>query len=143
MKRAIKIAKKVSLNNILPIASVIVNNNFEIGIGINLNSKIKINKNHSESNAIQQGLFYSTNTRLNMCTIYSTLEPCFMCIALIASLKIKNIAFSTYRNKKLLSKCHYAYKKYLITGGVLNKNNDIIKNYFFLQRKCINNKLYP
>lgn len=136
MYRAIEIAKRNALKNTLPISSILVNNNFEIGIGVNFKDKTKINTNHSEANAIKQAIFYSSTTQLKNSTIYTTLEPCLMCTALILSLKIKSIIFSTYRNKKISLQYKYTYKKHSITGGVLNNNNKkIIANYFIEKRK--------
>ncbi len=124
IERAIIIAKK-NLPNTLPIASILVKKNFEIGIGTNFKGKSTLNNKHSEFNAIEQSLFYTSNTQLQKCTVYTTLEPCEACLKLIKSTKIKNIIFSSHKKlKKNIS------KRIIINKIIHQKNKNMIKKFF-------------
>lgn len=139
MNRALKIAKSALSNGKIPIGSVLTNENFEIGIGYNL-SNLKIYPFlHAEINAIKQGFFYSSNKYLNNCTLYITLEPCFLCLSAIYYSRIKNIIYGAHYTDKLKKNIKNSnIIQIKSTGGILEKESTTLLNIFF--KKKINNK---
>lgn len=63
-----------------PCGSIVVSNNIVIGEGMSL-SKTRIDPtNHAEIMAIQAAARYQKSAELNRASLYSSLEPCLMCL---------------------------------------------------------------
>ncbi|HIH2762222.1 MAG TPA: nucleoside deaminase [Candidatus Azoamicus sp.] len=123
MKRALLLAKNGLEKGNIPIGSVIINRNFEIGLGFNFSNATLYPFSHAEINTLKQGFFYSSNKYLNNNTLYITLEPCFLCLSAIFSSRIKRIVFGAYYTDKIKKKIKYNYiNKLESTGGLLEKN---------------------
>lgn len=129
MKRALLLAKKSLIKGNMPIAAILVNNNFEIGIGLNFKNCTFL---HAEINALKQGLFYSSKKNLNNNTLYITLEPCFLCLSNIFYLKIKNVIFASYYTDIIKKNLKLNYlSNYKITGGILENESKNLMHIFF------------
>ncbi len=122
MNIAYKEALKAYNKNEIPIGVVIVENNKIISKAHNLRDSKKIVTKHAEIIAIEKSNKKINNWRLNNCILYSTLEPCNMCSAVIKETKIKrviyaaknqNIKKSEYnqiKNKQIIEKCEKLIK---------------------------------
>lgn len=132
MKRALLIAKKAILNNNIPIGSVLVNKNFEIGIGFNYSNSEIYPFLHAEINALKQGFFYSSNKYLKNNILYITLEPCFLCLPAIFYSKIKHIIFAAYYtdNIKSIKKIKQLNRTIYLGGFLEKESNNLIKDFF-------------
>ncbi|MBR7554869.1 nucleoside deaminase [Allobacillus sp. GCM10007491] len=102
MKEAIKEAAIAGERGDLPVGAVIVHNGKIISRG---NNKINTNKNntlHAEMTAINNSAaFLQRNAR--ECVIYTSLEPCIMCLSTIVMTNIRHIVFAVedkYMNMK-------------------------------------------
>ncbi|HIH2763503.1 MAG TPA: nucleoside deaminase [Candidatus Azoamicus sp.] len=132
MKRALLLAKNGLKKGNIPIGSVIINKNFEIGIGFNFLNYNLQSFSHAEINTLKQGFFYSSNKYLNDSILYITLEPCFLCLSAIFSSRIKRIVFGAYYTDKIKKYIKYNYiNKLESTGGLLEKeSNDLLQKFF-------------
>lgn len=100
MKIALDLAKKAIVNGDIPIGAVIVDKNGNI-LGRGYNRKEKENNpiKHAEIIAISKACKKVGRWRLENCTIYSTLEPCLMCLGAILHARINWIVFGLTSEK--------------------------------------------
>ena len=97
MKRAIKLSIKSVNNNGGPFGSVIVKDNKIIAEGSN---KVTSNNDptaHGEIVAIREACKKLNNFSLNGCELYSTCEPCPMCLSAIYWARIDKIYYANTR----------------------------------------------
>ena len=121
---AIKVAQKgVNLKEGGPFGAVVVKENKIIGIGNNQVLKNNDPTAHAEVIAIRDACQKLNTYDLTGCSIYSTSEPCPMCISAIIWSNIKNIYFATDRKKVK----KIGFRDDLIYNYLEGKNNNIIK----------------
>ena len=125
MERVIEEAKKAFNKNETPVAAIVICNNKIISIAHN---KKELNNNpfdHAEIIAIKEACKKLGDWRLNECLLFVNLEPCVMCMGLIAETRIKKVYCSTRNNK---------YKKSL---DVIIKNHNIDIEYGLMEKESI------
>lgn len=100
MKEAIKEAKKCFLSEDIPVGCVIVDNKSGkiVARGHNTRNKNNVVTQHAEILAIQKANKRYNDWRLINCTLYSTLEPCEMCLEVIKCCRIRNVIYCGKRN---------------------------------------------
>lgn len=126
MKIAYKEALKAYDKNEIPVGVVIVKDNKILSKGHNLRDSKNIVTKHAEIIAIEKANKKINNWRLNNCILYSTLEPCDMCIGVIKETKIKKVIYAT-KNKNI-SHNHLSFQ---INDQLLSKKCEkLIKNKF-------------
>ncbi|MBE4704195.1 nucleoside deaminase [Spiroplasma platyhelix] len=100
LKVAVSLAKKAIKNNDIPVGAVVVDQNGRIiGRGYNRKEKDQNPFHHAEVIAIQQACKQRGSWRLEECIIYSTLEPCLMCLGTILQARISWIVFGLESEK--------------------------------------------
>ena len=99
MKIAITQATKAYKNGDVPVGCVIVKNNKIISKAYNKKEKNNNAIFHAEILAIKKACNKLKTWHLNDCILYTTLEPCVMCIGAIAQARIKKVVYM-YDNKK-------------------------------------------
>ena len=98
MKRAIELSVESVNNGGGPFGSVIVKDNRIIAEGSN---KVTSNNDptaHGEIVAIREACKKLNNFSLNQCELYSTCEPCPMCLSAIYWARIKKIYYGNTRD---------------------------------------------
>jgi len=98
MKRAIELSVESVNNGGGPFGSVIVKDNKIIAEGFN---KVTSNKDptaHGEIVAIREACKKLNNFSLNQCELYSTCEPCPMCLSAIYWARIDKIYYANTRD---------------------------------------------
>lgn len=132
MRRALLLAKKALIKNNIPIGSVLIHNNFEIGIGFNFSNSTLYPFLHAETNALKQGFFYSSNKYLTDSTLYITLEPCFLCLSTMFYSKIKRIVFAAHYSDKIKKHMKYNYINNIESkGGLFECDSNYLLKMFF------------
>ena len=97
MQRAIELSIESISSGGGPFAAVIVKNNKIISEGIN---RVTVNNDptaHGEVVAIRQACKSLNNFNLSGCELYSTCEPCPMCLSAIYWSRIKKIYYANTR----------------------------------------------
>ena len=123
-EEAIKIARN-GINNKEggPFGAVVVNKDGKIvGYG---NNKVLINNDptaHAEVTAIRDACKNLNTYDLTGCSIYTTSEPCPMCLSAIIWSNIKDVYFSTYR-KEVTS---IGFRDDYIYNYLEGKNKDVL-----------------
>ena len=95
MNIAYKEALKAYDKNEIPVGVVIVKDDVVISKAHNLRDSKNIVTKHAEIIAIEKANKKIKNWRLNGCILYSTLEPCDMCVGVIKEAKIKKVVYGT------------------------------------------------
>jgi tRNA(adenine34) deaminase len=91
MKIAIKEAKKSSES--IGCGTVIVKNGKIIAKAYNTQHETNNASAHAEINAIKKAGQKFRNRELKNCVVYSTTEPCIMCLSALSYAKIKKLVF--------------------------------------------------
>ena len=97
MKRAIELSIKSVNNGGGPFGSVIVKDNKIIGEGSNKVTSTNDPTAHGEIVAIREACKKLNNFKLNGCELYSTCEPCPMCLSAIYWSRIEKIYYANTR----------------------------------------------
>lgn len=140
MGLAIEQAKKAMTLDEVPIGAVIVHQNQLIAHSHNL---VQYNKNathHAEMLCIDAACRVLDQKYLADCDIFVTLEPCAMCAAALAHVKIRRIYFGAYdikaggidhTTRTFHHMCHHPQ----IYGGICEiQCQTLIKQYFHTKR---------
>jgi tRNA(adenine34) deaminase len=103
MKLAIKEAKKAYRKDEIPVGAVIysIDEDRIIAKGHNERDSKNIVIKHAEISAIIKANKVMNNWRLPNTILYTTLEPCDMCMSIIKEAKVEKVIYGAYgKNKK-------------------------------------------
>ncbi len=98
MNIALKEAIKAYKRGEVPIGAIIVKNDKVIAKGHNLKEKRHNATAHAEIIVINKASRKLKNWRLNDCTLYVTMMPCYMCASAINQSRISKVVFGTIPN---------------------------------------------
>jgi tRNA(adenine34) deaminase len=142
MELALRQAERAFKLNEVPIGALIVDNHGEIiARGFNLSETKHAQSRHAEVIAIERAGKKRGGWRLDNCTIYVTLEPCMMCIGLIAMSRLERIVYGAKSplfgydlDKESLPEL---YKKQIrgISQGVLAEKAELLLKNFFRNKR--------
>ena len=123
-KKAIEVANIGVLNKEGgPFGAIVVKDNKIVGVG---NNKVLKNNDptaHAEVVAIRDACSNLNTYDLTGCIIYSTSEPCPMCLSAIIWSNIKEVYYATTR----LEVARIGFRDNLIYDYLENKNKNVIK----------------
>ncbi len=136
-------AKMARDNNEVPIGAIIVDKNKRIiAQSYNQVEKLKDPTAHAEILCIKEACKKLDTKYLFDCSIYVTIEPCFMCAAAISFAKIAKVYFSGFEPKTgaIESNLHYFSQKYChhkpeIYGGIREKEAVKLMQDFFCHKR--------
>lgn len=94
MSLAYKEALKAAAENEAPVGAVVVRGGQVVGQAYNQKEKHQQTASHAEMLAIQQANLKLKNWRLEDCSLYVTLEPCWMCAGAIGSARFKKLIYA-------------------------------------------------
>lgn len=96
MRRALEISRQsFQLPGTLPFGSVIVKNDKIVGEGLNRTYEKYDPTSHGEIEAIRNACANLKTTDLSQCDLYTSCEPCSMCIATIYLAGIKKLFYAS------------------------------------------------
>ena len=145
MRAALQLAKVAERKGEVPIGAIIVReaDGLVLGSGYNLTETLNSSMEHAEMRAIRAASSNLNSWRLNTTgpvVLYSTVEPCMMCLGASSLSRVSRIVFGA-RNSKfggmphtspLLSEGVY---KMDITGGILEDECKITMQRFFRNKR--------
>lgn len=144
MKKAFLLAKKALLIDEVPIAAIVVDsNNHIISQAHNLRETKQTVLGHAEIIATHLACKKRKSWRLNDCTLYVTLEPCFMCAGALVQSRFQRVVFASHDPKggALQSLAHLGSDTRLnhqfdVSSGVFaNECSQLLKSFFKNKRK--------
>ena len=118
----------------VPVGAVIVMNDKVISQSYNQKEKNKKATQHAESLAIEKASEILGTYRLDGATIYTTKEPCLMCMGAILSARISRIVYGASDKRfgtESLAKENNFNHTCVITGGILKEDCERLLSDFF------------
>lgn len=137
MKIALQQAKLALENDEVPIGCVITYKDQIIARSHNQVEQLNDPTAHAEMIAITSATETVGSKYLNKCSIYITLEPCFMCAGAIHWTRFERVIFGASDPKKGYSNYtpSVLLDKVKIRGGVLEDEARLLINRFFLRKR--------
>ena len=137
---AIEVAKKVK--DEVPVCAIVIKNNKLISCTVNKTEASFDVTAHAEILAIKEAAKQFSNWRLNDCTLYTTLEPCPMCVCAILNSRISKLVFGPYdpnlgacgsKTNFISDLCKQSQIE--VMGGILElKASKLLKDFFAAKR---------
>ena len=140
MEQALNLAQEAFDNHEVPVGAIIYNEKTHKVIGKGRNQVEKKNQVmcHAEIVAIKEACDYENSKYLASCVIYTTLEPCTMCLTALSNARIKRIYYGAVDHKfgaiegamNLFSLMPSLYQPECY-GGFLDKESSALLQRFF------------
>ena len=138
MKEALKQAMKASMTGEVPVGSIVVLGEKIIGRGFNQPIKTNDPSAHAEIVALKEAANFLNNYRLIGAKMYTTLEPCLMCVGALVHARIEEVIFSAYDPKSgalesngNLLESNFLNHRFSFQGRLLeNESSRLLKNFF-------------
>ncbi len=99
MRKALELAKKALKEDEVPVGCVIVYKDKIIAQAHNQVERLKDSTAHAEMIAITQAEGFLKSKWLKDCSVYVTIEPCFMCATALGLARVKEVFFGAYQLK--------------------------------------------
>lgn len=147
MKTAIYLANVAAKRGEVPIGSVIVleRDHRILGYGYNLIETNNCSLEHAEMRAIRDASNKLESWRLNQCgdvTLYTTIEPCAMCLGASRLSRITSIVYGAKNEKFGSTSKVECTDKLRIIGGILEEECKLpIRSFFKNKRESVKLKL--
>jgi len=129
-------AKKAFENGEIPVGCVIVKNNCIIARAHNCKESEKNSIMHAELMAVDRACRVVGDWRLDNCILYTTLEPCMMCLGAIIESRISTVYYGTNSKcKQMFDIDKIKFKKISIVNVHDNRCSLILSDFFKNKRK--------
>jgi tRNA(adenine34) deaminase len=140
MRRAIQQGQEAFQKGEVPVGCVILwKDQTIIAEAYNQRERLQDPTAHAEIIALRRAAKRLNRWRLQDCTVYVNLEPCFMCAGAMALARVKHVVFGAYdkkggasyilQNKSTNHQC-------IVTGGVLEEtSSEQLKSFFKIRRQ--------
>lgn len=137
MRQALIEAEKAFDANEVPIGAVIVCENKIIARAHNLTERLKDCTAHAEMQAFTSASDYIGGKYLNECSLYVTLEPCFMCAGAAKWVRIGRVVYGARDKDQGFSnwKKTILHPKTIVEQGPLVEECSAILHEFFSSRR--------
>jgi tRNA(adenine34) deaminase len=137
MKEALKEAQKAFEADEVPVGAVIVCKKRIIARAHNLTERLNDVTAHAEMQAYTSASNFLGSKFLDECTLYVTLEPCFMCAGASYWTRVGKIVFGASDEKRGYSKIRgeVLHPKTEVEGGILEKECAAILTNYFKQKR--------
>jgi len=99
MGRALILARRAAEDGEVPVGAVLVLGNEVIGEGWNRPIGLGDPTAHAEILALRTAAQRQRNYRLAATTLYSTLEPCSMCVGAVLNARVSRVVFGAWDSK--------------------------------------------
>ena len=125
MEEALKEAEEAGKRGDRPIGAVIVHNGTIISRGSNRINTMDSELAHAEINAINQCASY-LRKHARECILYTTVEPCMMCLTTIALANIRNVVFAV--EDKYMDMAHFIESNTYIKNRLHNYMSGVLSS---------------
>ena len=143
MKEALALAEEALSKGEVPVGAIIVLNKKIIGRGFNQCITTNDPTAHAEVVALREAAEACGNYRLSQAKIYTTLEPCLMCMGALIHSRIKEVFFSTrdpksgvlVSNDNFFKKMSFLNHSFEYKEGCLRESSSNLLKDFFLTKR--------
>jgi len=143
MKAALAEAEKGFKKDEVPVGAVVVADGKVIARAHNLRESLVDPTAHAEILALKKAGKKLGGWRLNMATLYTTLEPCPMCAGAVVHSRIKELVYGAYDPKagacgsimNVVSSGHLNHRVKVISGVMKAECSEILRKFFKKLRK--------
>ncbi len=135
MKLALKEAEKAYKIDDVPIGAIIVKNNKVISRGYNQKENKNIATKHAEIIAIEKACKKLKTWHLEECILYTTVEPCMMCLGAIIQARISTVVYSIQNDNFGAIHTQNIKNIEVIKNIMTIESKNIIQNFFKKKRK--------
>ncbi|MCA9129574.1 MAG: tRNA adenosine(34) deaminase TadA [Planctomycetales bacterium] len=142
MRRALGLAEQALQEDEVPVGAIVAFGNRVIGSAWNQRESLQDPTAHAEMIAITQAAAALSSWRLELCTLYVTLEPCTMCAGAILQARVPRVVYGAADPKggAVDSLFHLLDDERLnhrseVTGGVLAAECGAILSHFFQEKR--------
>ena len=142
MKEALKQAMKALMDGEVPVGSVVVLGEKIIGKGFNQPIKTNDPSAHAEIVALKEAAIFLNNYRLIGAKMYTTLEPCLMCVGALVHARIEEVIFSAHDPKSgalesngNLLESNFLNHRFSFQGGLLEEESSSLLRKFFKNKR--------
>ena len=144
MLQALELAKKAYFQGEIPVGAVITDSSGQIiSSGYNLRETNQNAIAHAETLAIQEACQKLGRWRLHDCTLYVTLEPCFMCAGAIVLARVPRVVFGCFDPKagaagslaNVLNDSRLNHRCSIHSGILGEESSKLLKDFFKARRK--------
>lgn len=138
MKRVLEKAQEAFSLGEVPIAAAIVYKNKLIACHHNLVEKKQVATAHAEMLVIEEASQKLGSWRLQECTLYSSLEPCVMCMGAILQARIKRLVWGAKDIRlggcgslvNLLNRAHPMHQIEVSSGLFEEEAGELVRQFF-------------
>lgn len=138
MELALKEAKKAYKKGDVPIGCIIIKNNKVISKGYNKKELKNIATKHAEIIAIEAACKKLKTWHLEDCILYTTLEPCMMCLGAIIQSRIGKIVYGATNENFGAIHNNSNIKNIEIVDNIMLEETKKILQTFFSERRVDN-----
>ena len=143
IKKCLVLAKKSEMKNEIPVGAILTQNNIILAESHNLSIANNDPTAHAEINVIRSACKKINNYRINHSVLYTTLEPCLMCIGAICEARIETIVFGAYSSSessieekfKILKDRYNLDHSPKFIGGILQNECSLMLRNFFKRKR--------
>ncbi len=137
MRLAIAEARDAANEDEVPVGAVVVCKDRVIGRAHNLTETLNDVTAHAEMQAVTAAANYLGGKYLNDCTLYVTVEPCFMCAGALGWAQLGRLVYGAADPKRgytLLSPNPLHPKTEVVAGVLAEECAELIKSFFAAKR---------
>ncbi len=143
MRLALDLARQARSAGEVPVGAVVVQEDQVVGRGQNASIACNDPTAHAEVMAIRDGATRIGNYRLVGTTVYSTVEPCLMCLGAMLHARIGRLVFgaaegrvgATSRLEEIWESKAGVNHRFELSGGVLAEESSELLLEFFRERR--------
>jgi tRNA(adenine34) deaminase len=143
MSLALAEARLAGAEGEVPVGAIVVASGRIVGRGRNARERLGDPTAHAEVAALRAAARALGRWRLSGCTLYVTLEPCFMCAGALVNARLERLVYAARDPKagavgSLADVCRDGRLNHqlLVTGGVLESECGDLLRDFFRQRRA-------
>ena len=143
MRQALRLAEEAAREGEVPVGCVVVHEGVVVGVGRNRREQDHDPLAHAELLAIATASSSLSRWRLSGCTLYVTLEPCFMCAGALVNARVDRLVFGALDPKagavgSLADVCRdpRLNHRLVVDSGLLQDDcGAVLKRFFQARRK--------